>query len=569
MPTVAELLQTKPAAAHGAPVGLGDWRLAVEILLPGYEAGRWDVSRWDVGPQWSSPQWFDVSEYVTGLDWQRGTTNYGGRPEVGVLNVTLDNTDRIFSPWNASSAFQGGTLLDSSGFIRAGYLGPGSVIRVVAHSPSGLVQPFENPSNLAPASPDSWVPQFAGIVESWADEIVGLGAGSTATIVAVETLSALAKVDQAAVAPVGLDDLPAARLQRLLDAAAWRFGAVDASGFVERLATSNYLLQSTAMAGNRLSELYLTADSVGGEFRTDRSGRPVFYNAPDDGGLPATRGPDPIALLALYPRFKPAAIPPNYQAGYVPDSLRIANDDEIVENTITMSFAGGATRTGVDPGSLAQHDRRTFSRSDLICKSDALVDRLIARRLATRTNPLRVASLTLHSENERSIVPIIGLDIGNAVNVYLPELTVAEVATISARWNLTVGFGNANTAGAAVFLAGVFYLNDLDALGVDRSTSLAAILPGDVIEIGGWSYTVTAVTDNGTHYRYDGTPTGPTPADGLVDVYSGSATTFAPYFAGASVAGLRHRVTPKRSSWLWTCDVTFGVQSAALMPIVP
>jgi hypothetical protein len=95
---------------------------------------------------------------------------------------------------------------------------------------------------------------------------------------------------------------------------------------------------------------------------------------------------------------------------------------------------------------------------------------------------------------------------------------------ISSTWNLTVGAGNANISGAAVYLGGLFYLNDLDSDGVDRSAALAAITEGSIITIGEWSYTVSSVQDNSTHYQYTGMASGTPPTDGEVTVISKTFT---------------------------------------------
>lgn len=415
----------------GVALGMGDWRIAVQMLLPIDVTARWGIAKWGES-KWNGLQWYDMTEYVRGAEWTRGASSFAGRPEVGVLNLTLDNADRQFSPWNGVSAWNDATIVDDTGTVQPGYFAPGSIVRVVAFSPSGQVEPLTNPNNLLPASDDAFVPQFSGIVESWTDETLGLGKDSSVNVTVIETLSAMAPInDNALLSVEGDDDQPAARIQRLLNAAGWKYGDVIDTYFdVDPFLTStDYRLQSTDMADNRISELYLTADSVGGVIRSDRSGAPTFYNSPETSVTASAikRGPDKVKLVSFAPGFSTGASG-FFNAPYVADSVNVENDDEPIINDVRLTFVGGTERSDTDSVSEQQYGSRPYSRSDLICKDNDLLDHLIAKTLAARSRkPLRLSSLQLHSQHQAALLPIISLDVHDTVDVELPPLPSHQV----------------------------------------------------------------------------------------------------------------------------------------------
>lgn len=360
---VETALQTGPSG--GFALGLGDWRLSLEMLVPGSDAARWGTALWDVD-EWpgedvgSSVRWRDLSQFVRGVSWARGATSVGTRPENGVMEVTLDNRGYRFSPWNAVSSWNGTVVTDPAGNIVPSYFGPGTLIRLAVYSPSGQLDPVTDPDNLDPSSPRAWVPLFAGVIASWSDAIVEGGADSFVTVVAEETLSALAQTIDPPVDPVGAGERAVPRLSRLLDAALWRFGPII-DRYVDPLPVANMGLQATEMATNRIEECYLTADSVGGVFRSDRSGLPTLYNRYGPGSPVGIRsGPDSAAITGLA-----ATGALGGTAGWsanVSTTYNDANDRalEILRGTSSGSVTPNPATTGpAQPG-----DRFTFSPTD-------------------------------------------------------------------------------------------------------------------------------------------------------------------------------------------------------------
>lgn len=585
---VAEALQVKPLPGHGIPLGMGDWRVAVEILLPEDATSRWGIAKWGES-RWGGIAWFDLTPYVRGAEWFRGAAQFAGRPEVGVLDFTLANEDRQFSPWNGVTAWNNATVIDDAGIVQPGYFAPGTIVRVVAFSPSGSAKPLTDPPGInvviddefdtfdgavwqevfgtgpsgsisggvitfdgassegietivapslsdatltfklteyptdaffgfgdydegffisggtwfnfvgsftpeglwfrirddgtasyyetsadgvtwvthatdapsglskdvraypssgtlkidsitltyptgtvAPDSPDSWVPQFTGVVESWADETVGVGADSFVNVTVVETISVLASIDDnALLSVVGNDDQPAARIQRLIDAVpAWRYGDVmdDFYEIDPFLTATDYRLQSTDMAANRITEVYLTADSTGTVVRTDRSGALTIYMNPETNVSASgiKRGPEKVGLVKLSPAYNIAG--EFFEAPYVADSVKVANDDESIVNEVRLTYVGGLERSDSDELSVRQYGARPYTRSDLICKDNDLLDHLIEKYLAARARrPLRITSLQLHSSHEATLPAIIALDVHDVITVVLPPLPGYQV----------------------------------------------------------------------------------------------------------------------------------------------
>lgn len=421
-----------PIGIVGVPLGVGDWRFALQILLPEDAASRWGVARWGQSI-WSGLAWFDITSFLRGASWSRGATSVGSRPEVGTCDLTLENRNLQFSPWNGISSYRNSTVVDTEGVVQPGFFGPGTVLRLVGYSPTGQVEPFFDPTELDTASDDRWVSMFTGIVSSWGDVSVEKGADGFVEVSLNETFSTLARADAPALgSPVGNDDLPGARVDRLLQAAGWSFGpVVDELDYVTG-SSADYLLQSTVMAQPRISELYLTADSVGGVLRSDRLGRAVLYNVyPNRLPVGITRGPDRNRIAGIGPLvFEDVD---DYFPAYVADSVKSANDDEVIVNVVNYARVGGSVRSARDEQSVSRYEAEIVAqRSDLIGKSDVLVDRIIADIIDSRSRlALRLSELGVHSRHEGSCSLLLSLDVDEVIDVVLPPLLEGYTAIVS------------------------------------------------------------------------------------------------------------------------------------------
>lgn len=416
---VDSALQLSPSG--GFPIGLGDWNVTLEILAPAPAESRWGIGRWGEA-LWPALEWHDLSSYLRGASWSRGATSVGTRPEVGLAEFTLDNRGFLFSPWNAVSSWMGTVVRDPDGNVVPSYFGPGTIMRLAVYSQSGQLDPITDPDTLDPSSRRSWVSLFCGLVSSWSDATIARGADSFVTVSVEETLSSVAQITVPAVAAVGANDAPLTRLTRLLEEGLWRFGPVI-DRYLDPLPPVELQLQETTLSLNRITECYLTADSVGAVVRSDRAGQPTIYNRYSSLSAQGVRaGPDAgsIAGLAAAGSLSPGSM----VVPYVADSVLTQNDDEIIINTVSLGNKGGTVRTGSVSSSVDIYDPRSFQRSDLIGQSDELLDLLIANELDTRALlALRLELLQLHSrQHPGSLSALIGIDVDDLLEVELPPL---------------------------------------------------------------------------------------------------------------------------------------------------
>lgn len=335
MANLAALLQTDPTST-GVAIG-SNVSLIVEIVLPEVESSIYGVAVYGTD-LYSDLTWRDMSPYVRGVEFTRGGFP-GTRPQVGEMRITVASTDGEFSPTaDPSDAFEGSPT----------YFGPGSIVRV------GVMVST------------TWHPLFTGVVRSWPQATAGAGADKWIDVQVGETVGLLSLVDELALsAPVGSGDDCKERVQRLLTAANWQYGFLDATppstGF-----------QSTKMARNRLAECYLTVDSIDWVFRSDRTGAAMIAAKPDGTGSATALGEDHI----------------------VADSFVPANDDEQLVNAVTLSIAGGSEITVTDDVSIGRRGRRTYSRNDLITSTSTHLSS-IAQDIIDRTSQtIRPVSLT-------------------------------------------------------------------------------------------------------------------------------------------------------------------------------
>lgn len=387
---ISDLLLQAPSG--GLPTGQADWSLVVEILLPIESSALWGIDLWDES-YWGSLVWQDVTDRVRGQAWTRGSDEVYGRPRVGRIAVTLDNRDGLLDPWTAPSAQ---------------FLAPGTIMRCGLISPTGIVDPLYGTIR--------WVPQWTGIVETWAPMISDSDYQDRWVEVTLnETLRDLAQVDDPALgSPVGAGEGAAVRVERLLDAADWRYGfTLEAQNLAGSPATS-YGMQSTVMAGNRISELYLVADSSDTQFRSIRDGRaaltsPEYIGTIGDADVSVWPGAavswyeaagDRTPRLLLYPEdlISTPAGQRNVFVAYRPQTFRSQSQDTEISNAVTLQRVGGVEQTHRQLASIERYGQRSFVRRDLLNQTgdDPVVEQLalyisIRRALAT----LRVEAVTI------------------------------------------------------------------------------------------------------------------------------------------------------------------------------
>ena len=396
--------------ATGSLIGVGDWRLVVEALLPETGSALWDFARWDEDV-WGELDWYDMTPYVRGMEWRRGADAYLGRPRVGSATITLDNADARWSPWNPDPP---------AGSVA--YFAPGTVVRC------GVVSDTDTRAG-------GWIPQFTIITDSWSESLFGVGADSWIDLAGFETLGWLAGIDDNALpVPVGSGEGAAQRLVRLLDAAEWPFGlVVDAENLDP---VTEYPLLSTDMAANRIAECYQVADSSDVWFRSSRKGEAIAENLVNS---TVARTSD------VWPLIDFGVSTPNPHVAFVPfdddpdtvlyvtydaDSFSTATDAEHIMNDARWARAGGTQQIVEHAASIARYGRRSQPRTDLLNDNDTDVAALAALEVNARArSTIRVQAVTIASSDrgDDKYLATIAADIGVPCDAYPPGTVKADL----------------------------------------------------------------------------------------------------------------------------------------------
>lgn len=347
------------AEANSVPVGVGDWRLHVERIAGNADGAVWDIDTWatdesdaDAG-EWATLGWESLVEFVRGMEWTRGAQAPGGRPDIGEIGLTLgahrQDEDRFAAkcdPW-----------------VNYGNCRPGIVLRAALTSELDV-------------RADGWIPLWAGVVESWTPRYsgargdTGYRADLEVDVAVLETLSWLTLIDDNAIASTGSGDTILDRVDRLLTNAEWPFGRTSLFG---PAGEPTIALQATDMAANRVTEVYLSADSTTSVVMSDVTGQCMVT---DRSGLKASRlaeftvadfgfGDQPMFVLD-----DGDTASATWHLDYDADSLVVVNDPEPIINDHRYTRAGGTQQTFEHAPSIGQFGRRTRSRNDLICTTD-------------------------------------------------------------------------------------------------------------------------------------------------------------------------------------------------------
>jgi len=463
--TLAALVREPPSWGSGQPIGLGDWRLVVEIVMPDNPGSIYGTATYG-SSEYTDPAWVDVTDWVRGLEWTRGADEPFGRPRIGELSVTLDDRGGIFSPWSTSTTIGPSVRMAPGAVIRVGCISRDYDVTVEHTGPSWL----------------AWLPQFCGIVDSWTTGLVGnnlpdeVSPSTTGdrwvTIRAYETLRAVSEIDANALpGVVGYGETVPVRIQRLLDAANWQFGEVLDDARSLRATTIDYRLQSTDMADNRLAECYLTADSAGVVVRTDRTGRVIVcdpgdmapFRVADLTAFEATPGVWPLLDLSWCDRMAQYGEPwlvsslspsldyagttrqpaigfdwrewvgdddtffPIFGVRFVPydrDTVEIANDDSSIINDARLAVVGGTQQVQVDDESTWRFGRKSLARGDLLGVDDgsalAVAERVVRDRSSSALRWERM-DISTSDRGESVWLMMLAVDVGVAAFAFPPD----------------------------------------------------------------------------------------------------------------------------------------------------
>lgn len=356
MTVLSTLCNTKPVNTHGVPTGIPDWNLSVEVIMPS------DVNSL-LGEDFilgtsvlAELGWYDLTDRMRGIQIERGGTA-GDRFDPGTCTIEFDNEDTRLSFWTSNDAFLS---------TKNPYLGVGAIIRVAA---CDIVGGF------------FWSPMFTGIVEQWDDTTEAIGTTRTLTVTLVETISVLAQTDDNALeVAVGDGETPDDRIVRLADAANWQFPKDNDLW----LATS--VCQETNMSQNRLTELYLTADSVGGVLYSGRGGGLVAEHR-NTGASAHTAGDYSIVIGT------PGTLTNSVTHTDVfisEDDFVTVNNDDLLISKVGLARVGGSVVEYENTYLSSRYQKRSYTRNDFITKdpgsdSDlrAVADSILNRSMLT------------------------------------------------------------------------------------------------------------------------------------------------------------------------------------------
>ena len=404
----------------GVHIGSGDWRLHVERLVGDAEGAVWDLSEWavdeaDTNPDawvWASLEWESLNQWVRGIDWVRGGEQPNGRPRIGEITVTLGATPDDAAEFAASC----------DPWQNYANTRPGTILR------AGLTSETD-------ARADGWIPLWTGNVESWPPSYTGVrDSGYRADLVInvtlTETLARNARIDNNALgSPVGSGDTILDRVDRLLTDAEWQYGLVS---LLDPVGEPSTALQSTDMAANRLTELYLTADSsyTAGAF----GGKGVVMSDVTGACLVTTGSTWRLSRLADFSSAFSGTLATiafghedgsdgeTWEIAYVPDSVETVNDPEGIVNDHRYTRVGGAQQTFDHPVSIGQFGRSQRVRGDLIMSvdADALALAEIDNDREART-ALRVDAVDIVATGRpMALLAVAAIDWGDNVLMYPP-----------------------------------------------------------------------------------------------------------------------------------------------------
>lgn len=344
--------------------------LAVEVALP--SNGDSLLGEFVLGVSvLSGLDWYPVTDRWQGSDVSRGSSDDSS--EVGTATLVLDNDDDSLSPWSTSFPHNA-----------AAYAGPGTLVRLSTYNGA-----------------EGWNVQFAGVVEAWKVVPEALGRLRSVVITAAETITELAQVNDIALSSVvGFGELTRERVARLLNAAGWQYG-------LRVLSSSESNHQATDMAQNRLTELYLTADSSYDNgtasrlrFRADRTGAALL-------GLRG-KGVDSNGIIRTWFVDEATEIDS--------DTLDIANDGDQIVNVVSLAVVGGTAQTFENSPSIGRHRRRSTQRLDLnaidpsFLWNTGLFDSLAASILGEGAFTLRPASFDVSETTDPHAVHWVDVD---------------------------------------------------------------------------------------------------------------------------------------------------------------
>lgn len=207
---------------------------------------------------------------------------------------------------------------------------------------------------------------FTGYIDDWKPAYASAGFDPTVTCTAVDDVARLATADGYEQTPAGAGESTGARMVRVLDNAGH-------TG-LRSIAPGKHTVQATTLAQNALTEAKLTADSEGGFFYSDQSGRIIFR---DRDAL----GTDESAITVQ------VTFADDESEGSVRYSADVDPGDDSATFITDAAYAGVGGTTQVATSNRARAQARRIvreKRTDIVCETDDQVLALAQRALALR-----------------------------------------------------------------------------------------------------------------------------------------------------------------------------------------
>lgn len=369
--TFAEAFTDVPAPTSGVRItSTAPERFVVQAFSPLQDGvWTWGVSKWGEGLWAGAGTWQDLSTRVTALSVNRGANSPLDAPSAGHMTFTLLNNDGDASPWTTTS----GDFSEPTGASTfASWLRSGTLVRCGVLSGS------------------TWQPIFTGLIQGLTENAVE-NTVATVDVAAVEYVQVLADYVGAGVEPVGADDNLDDRVARLLADANWQAGySIDTDPIGTLTGDTFTAFQATTMAGSRIAELQLTADSVGMRVLTDGSGKlRITSQQPDD----AVTAAFTFSNLLLGSRLP------------IVDASTYASTDRIV-NAVNYSRVDGEPQQLADALSIQQYGIHAVNREDLLLTQDAVVQLLVHEIITLRAwDEVGVESIVLDLDQDPARLP--------------------------------------------------------------------------------------------------------------------------------------------------------------------
>jgi hypothetical protein len=335
----------------------------------------------------------DVADFLQQLSTQRGSNRADGpvvRYEAGTSTAVLRNIDRRFDPTNLDGPYVSGGRTEVE---------PMRVVRYRA-TWGGVTY------NVWRGFADNWDLGYDKSLHN-----------SQATLTATDGFKVLENNTRLAVSAVGAGEDSGARVERILDSAAWE--TAD-----RVIAEGDTSVQATTLSGSALTELFLVTDTEIGEFYMDGAGRAVFRNR--HALLTDARSNEPQAIFG--PGTESDVYVDEFTEEYVSapdllyDDVAIAYDDEQLINLAQIARTGGTQQVAEDTDSQARYLIHSHERTDLVMETDAVAADYARFLVHLSKDPeLRFSELRLRpARDPDNLFPqALGREIGDRIRVKL------------------------------------------------------------------------------------------------------------------------------------------------------